>query len=456
MATNIRTFYTCFLTPLISDTGVYAATATDISDRIKEADLGNLKRSIDSGDYDVGVYVYGSINLKVNNEGGLFNDVSDSRSLFTASRNKAKIQFKYNEIDVDGVTVSTVRFEGLINDEATRANIEKDEIRFKVLSRDSVIRDTKVAGQAVPNGATAKAAIETILNVSDITNVLTFSAANINPDLNFIIDDGSKFDNLTTKKALDKLLLASNSVFVLDSSFNMIVKSRAEDATADVINLFGKYDIHGRENIGKIKGYTTGRHRQFTSVKVNDTEKSNTALVNDFGVRQKEITLDFITSTATETDIANRLLAEFAVPKIEFSVEVPTELVKDADLLDRISLNYPLRVVPFGGNRFFPTIGITKVGETTEPLPDTFGSIAISPNLAFKIISIKESTKKFFTELKLRQVGTTQSDGLYNVEGNAIIGFAVIGEAVIAAGGDGNYWTNATLGAGRVGFTKVA
>ena len=50
----------------------------------------------------------------------------------------------------------------------------------------------------------------------------------------------------------------------------------------------------------------------------------------------------------------------------------------------------------------------------------------------------------------------TKGDGVFNAPCNAILGFAVIGEAVIAEGGDGNYWKTATMGAARIGFTEVA
>ncbi len=129
-------------------------------------------------------------------------------------------------------------------------------------------------------------------------------------------------------------------------------------------------DIHARENIMDLTKYNTGIHRMFNSVVINNTERSDGALQTDFGVRQKSKTLDFITDNGTEATIANKLLSEFKVPKIEVNVTVTSELARDIDLLDRVSINYPLRIKPQPGT-FSPVVGITEVGEATEPLPDT-------------------------------------------------------------------------------------
>lgn len=404
--------YRVYFTPL-TRTGTYGSQV-EVTDNIDASGVKSIKKSIDAGDYDIGLYRYDNITIKGLNQDGIFNDEQDSRSMFPAGRDLAKVEVHFIEVDPDndGSEDNTVVFKGLINEEGTRSDPIKDEVRFKVLSLDSVIRNTKVSSGAVPNGALCSTAMETILNTSRITSVLNFSASNINPDLDFTIDDGTVFDNQNTNEVLNNLLLASNSVFVIDSSDNMIVKSRDESAVA-TINLYGPHDIHGRENIVKLSKYNNGKHRQFTSVIVNDSESSDTGIGADQGFRQKKITLDFITTAATASSIADRLLSEFKAAKIECEVEVDTGLVKDLNLLDRISLNYPLRIVP-RPNTFLPVVGIAVIDNAvTATLPDTFGSLDISPNIAFKVIEKRDNVKDFTTTLKLRQKGTTPSDGVF-------------------------------------------
>lgn len=448
-AKSIR--YRVFITPL--------ATSNDYGDQIEISDLVSvdgiqkIRRSIDSGDYQIGVYTYGDINLKAFNINGYFNTSDDHRSIFEATRDRAKIEIQFIEIDSLGEETAKITFRGLVNEEATRVDARNDIINFRILSEDSVIRNDKVAAGAIAAGNTVKTAILSILDVPRITKILTIDGANINPNLNTILDVGSVYDNEPKKRVLDELLLISNSAMLIRDS-TVYIQSREESTDIDPLNLYGPHDEHKRENILDLTKYNTGFHRVFSSVKVNTQEKNSAGIVEDLGTRQKEIEIESITDASKSATIAQRLLDEFKAPKIEINVKVATRLVKDYDLLDRVSINWPLRAKPRPGN-FLPVIGVTKIGDATDPLPDTFGSLEISPNIAFKIIEIDENPKTFESILKLRQVGTELFDGMFNAPGNSIIGFAVIGEAVIGIG-DTDPWNPSVLGAAKIGETEVA
>ncbi len=446
----------------LSRTDVYDAVI-DVSDRVEISGIKNIRKSIDSGDYDIGVYTFDDISIKGFNDDGFFNDSEDSRSMFITTRDRTKVIVEFLQLTLDSngseVEVSTISFRGLINEEATRANIITDNIVFRVLSRDSVIRNTKVSSGAITNGTSIKNAMFQILSNSRITSVLGVSLSNINPDLDITIDDGSDFNDKPTNDAINEMALVSNSVMIIDSSDNVIIKSRDEDETKNVLNLFGKGDIHGRENIITITKYNTGQHRMFTSVIFNGREKSDGPISSEFGLRQKSITLPFITLNATEDLIAARLLKEFKAPKIELNLKIPTRIANGVDLLDRVSVNYPLRLKPPLGSTFMPVIGVTKIGSTTELLPDTFGSIEIPDNLAFKVIEITENPTTFETLFKLRQIGTELNDGVFNIPGSAIVGFAIVGEAVLqvdTAESAVATWSPGIVGGGQIGLSKIA
>lgn len=457
--------YRVYFQPLQDrDSNTYASEI-DVSDRILVDGISSIKRSIDSSNYDIGVFVFSDVTLKGYNHNGYFNDQDDTRSIFPSTRDlcKVRIVFEQSMLTRDSAgniigdsETQTITFRGLINEEATRLDFVTDTIEFKVLSRDSVIRNTKISGGTVVNGMTVKAAMLAILDVPKITSVLNISAGNINPPNNVTIDVGSKFDNKSVKEMLDKLLMVSNSCMLIEDDGDVIIKDREEITDRPILELFGKSDTYGRENIIDVTSYNTGTQRMFTSVRVNDTEVNNDAFQRTFGYRQKKITIDFITSSLKETEIATALMNEFKAPKIEMNCKVSSEIAKDVQLLDRVSVNYPLRVKPIEG-KFLPVVGSSVINDADTPLPYVFGSISVPANFAFKVIEIDENPKQFTSILKLRQVGTTPSDGVFNTPENCIVGWAVVGTAVICVGGNAcDQYNPSVVGAAQVGCTLVA
>lgn len=453
--------YRCFMTPLTDvDTNTYGSEL-DVSDRIKISGIGSIKRSLDSTDYNLGLFVFQDLTLKGKNHNGYFNDESDYRSIFNETRDLCKVRIEFEEVEITRDSsgkitsidiLSTSTFRGLVNEEATKINAETDEISFKVLSRDSVFRTTKIPAGVVASSATIKAAISSILNDPKITSVLNFDENNINPDLNIQIDDGSVFDNIPVNEGLNQLLLVSNSILYTTDAGDIIVKNRDEDEDRPLLNLYGKSDLLGRENINGIKDYNLGIHRTFTSFKLETTEMTDTPSVMTYGYRQKKIEADFITDGTKRQQIATRLLDEFKTPRAELKVEVPTRVAKSLQLLDRVSINYPLRVKPQPG-KFLPIVGAAVIGDPETPLPDVFGSLIIHPSTAWKVIEIEDRPASFLSILKLRQI----NDFVFNKPGNCLVSFAIIGESVICEGGTPcDTYNPSNIGAAQVGCTEVS
>lgn len=448
--TQIPTRYRVYFTPRNGRTSY--GDEVEVTEKVLFDGLPSIKRSIDSTDFDFGVYKYDDINLKCENVDGEFNDEMDGRSMFPFGRDKCKVRVLFTNADGD-----TIVFRGFINEEATREDSDEgySSISFRVLSRDSVLRTVKVAGGVVNAGQLASAALFSALNQPDITDFLNVDVADINVDNDLVLDSDEGLTDVPAKDCVNKLLLATNSVMLINSDGDVIIKSREERTEIDVLNLYGPFDLKGRSNIIKVSNYNSGRHRNFTSVRVNDTEESDTSFVMDYGYRQKSISLPFITSSDKESAVAARLVREFKLPKIELEVEIPVFIARAYDLLDRVSINYPLRIQPVDGT-FLPIIGVTEIGDAMMPLPQTFGSLVITPETAFKIIEIVENPKDFTMKLKLRQVGVSTSDGYFNVPTSCIIGFARIGEGLICAGGSAcDQFEDATIGAAKIGCTLV-
>lgn len=456
--------YRIYFTPLADSDGNTYGTELDVTEYILAAGVGNIRRSIDSSEYDIGVFNFSDLELTAYNKNGIFNE-NDTRSIFYAGRDRCKVRAVFSEIelvrDSEGTVlseseVSTVTFRGLINEEATRLDITSHKIRFKVLSRDSVLRTTQVSAGVVTNGMLFSDAISAILNVPKITSVLTYDVAEINPDLDLTIDDGSWFDNRGVKEALDALLLASNSALLIADDGTMSVRSREQDETVDPLILYGPYDLHRRENIIDITTYNSGKHRMFTSFVVNDQEVSDSVYVQAFGFRRKTINLDFMTDNTKELAIATRLVGEWKSPKIEVSVKVPTRIARDVRLLDRVMVVHPLRVVPIEG-KFLPVVGVTEIGDAMEPLPYISGSIEIPDRIRFKVLEVEDSVESFTSILRLRQTGRETGDGYFDTPNNCIVGFAIVGVAEICVGGDAcDTYNPATIGGAQVGCTLVS
>ncbi len=401
--------YSVQITPLHYD-GIYGDVIdvtqdVDISDLIMQSGLGRIKKEFDNGDYDIGIFVFGDITLKCINSSGRFNDAHDFRTIFKYKRDLAKIKVLHFDRD----DVETIVFEGLINEDGTRADAHKDTIRLKVLSYDSIFDQVQVSGGVVATGVTISTAIKQILNTTDITSVLGFDPSDINVDADFIIDDGDHFTGLTVKEALDGLLIASNSILYIDSNKDIIVSNREEGD--NVHELYGEHDPLGRGNILKITEYNSGIQRAFSAVQVNDTEVLDQAYIDIYGYRKKSISLDFINNLDTEEVISQRILDEFKVPRPECKVKVRAVDILGVELLDQAKIDHPYRFAPANGQGAVPTVATTVIGETQ--IPKVFGSLKITPNIKWKVTGIEQNPKDFTATLRLRHAGKIYGEGYY-------------------------------------------
>src|SRR4030042_858786 len=448
MSTCYPISYQVYITPLV-DRNTYGdivdvSADIDMSDYILKNGIGKIKRQIDNGDYDIGVFAYDSITLKAINFDGKFSDQQDSRSIFKYTRDKAKVFIKF----IDSNSDATISFKGIINEEGSRQDYLKGTVSFKVLSLDSVIRKTKVSGGSVTTSMLFSDAIKNILNVPDITSVLTFDETEINVGLDLLIDDGSWFDNKTTKEALDALMVVSGSVMYIDENDKMIVKTREENS-GDIFYFWGAGDLLGRENIINITNYNTGLHRTFNSIMYGDNvEVNDENLVKEYGVRQKKIDYDFITNDTKKTQISNNILTEFKAPKIEMEIETITETVKSLKLFDLVSVDMKPMYIPYDGSKL-PVYGAAKYG--TGISPRSLGDLIINQNFAFKVIGFEEDPKNFTSKIKLRQRGISISDEVFT-EFLTLYGDAIYGEDVYQENSDyvdPDY--NSVYGAGKYG-----
>ena len=385
--------YKVFVTPLHTN-ATYGA-AVEITDYVISSNFSKIKKSIDAGNYDIGVYTYADLSMTVVNYEGLFNNDTDSESMFYFTRDRAKVQIKY----IDEATGTNVVYDGLINDEATLQDLEKDTVKFRILSLDSIFRKVKVLGGLINDNDTVSAALKSLLNRPAITAVIPYNAAKVTVGYDAIINDATPFSQKDSRNVLELLLNASGSVFYIDSVGEMTVKDRSV-LTKTAVSLFGPGDEFQRDNIIKVKNYNDGLQRTFNTITVNETTSTDETFVDRYGVNIKSHSFDFITATTTYTGIADYYLGQFKQPKVEMVVYVKTDLAKTINILDPIIVDYKKLHKMYDNNRI-PFAGTAIAG--TDVAPYIIGGLEITPNITWKVIGVEHNTKAFITALRLRQ-----------------------------------------------------
>jgi len=395
--------YQVLITPLISK-NVYGETVDvtkdiNVSDFVSEKGIGKIKNQIDNGDYEFGIFTYSDISLTLLNFDGRFNDEASSSSIFVYRRDLAKVMVNF----INTAGEITLSFEGLINDEASRQDYNKGEVKFKVISQTSIFRKTKIPSGIITDGMTFSQAIKNILNITDILAVLNFDDSKVNVGLDLTIDKALEFDDRTAQDGLNDLLIVSSSVLYVDQSNTMVVSTREESTERPLHNFFGGYNAFGRENIISLKKFNNGLHRMFNSLIINGTSTEDLISINRLGIRQKALSFPFITDSKKFIRIGNAILDDFKNLRSEMEIEVRSENSVDIQLLDLVTIDLSSTYKPAEGRDFFPIYGISKYGDDQYPL--SWNKLPIRKSDIFKVIGIFEDPKKFSTILKIRWTG---------------------------------------------------
>lgn len=403
----MATPYYKILMTVLEQNGVYGTTIDvtedlEITDYVAKNGISTMKVESDDGDYTVGIFVIGDVTLRTINQDGKFLDATDWRTLFPYSRDLSKIEIIY--VDKNGI--ENTRFKGLVTEEGTREDLFKNTVKLKVLNQQGILRKSTIVPGRVRTGMTFKEAMIAILNVPEITNILNFNEDDINPDLNLTLDTDLFFDGKSAYNGLTALLQASNSVLVVDSDDNIIVKSREVNNNSPY-EFFGGEDRFGRTNIISIKNYNTGLHRAYNTVKVGNYTDIDDDYVDRYGGRQKEFDFEFITDRRKSLQIARQITGEFKTPKIEMEIIIRTEDVKDIEMFDLCTIKLDRRIASREGADV-PLYAHAEYGIDKYPLE--IGNLRIPDTMGFKVTAIRENPKDFTTQLRLREIGKTEGD----------------------------------------------
>lgn len=402
-----------YLKPFTEE-GAYQTDWIEVSDDIDMNSIADIRQVLDDDTYNVGIFKFGEFAIKLRNEHGLYSEIGSLRTIFKYKRSDTKVrvtwQFQDFESHAGVVTAGDFIpgndevevFEGLLNDDASDTDIKDQVAQFKVLGLESIFARVEVPFADIANGDTVKALLLDILDQEKITDLMTVLNANLNPALNIVVDDISKYENSTVKEMLSDLLLISNSVLFLRDGI-LYVDSR--DATADVqATFYGQASNVGVENIIEITDIRTGINKMFNYCTWDETSliAQDIDSVEHYGVKKKSFSFEQITDSGRQQQILEAFRDEFGQPKQSFVLTVPiTEEMLALGFLDRVNVDYPTVLFPPPGE-LIPIYGISKYGEGIYP----YGAWSLTLLLTdyFKIMGKSVKTKNQHIEFYLRRV----------------------------------------------------
>jgi hypothetical protein len=396
------------------ESGSYVATFSEITNDVTNQ-ISNLKESLDDTDLDIGIIRPSSFTIKLNNITGKYGEAGTAQSIFKHTRNNSIVRITWTLTDdfpecgfitaggnasflSDEMTV----FEGLVNDDSAKQDIDDQFISLRVLGKDDTLKRVSVDVTAISNGNLASVVLFTILNQAPITDVLTVSQSNITLSNDQTIDDVTAFDGLTVKEAVDDLLRISNSILYIDT--DTIFTSARTPTAAVQFSFYGQNSDIGIENISSIKNITSGYNRIFNFLKWQNTTvvRQNTSSVTLHGVKKKEIGSSSITTLSKRQAMLDDIVAEFADPKQELDITTRFDYgTEPLDLLDRVDIDYPTVIT---SSEDLPIVGKATVGDTETPLPGEQSSFVISQLTNYKITRKTINTKKDTVTYHLREI----------------------------------------------------
>lgn len=330
----------------------------DITGDVVESSIRTIKERLEADEFNVGQITFDSLNLVLRNEHSLYSEATNASSIFPLKRDNSKIKVTF-DINSYGSFCGNCAcghtflspekdiFEGLLEENTASFDVEKQEITFKILGLDSVIKKQITPFASLSVSDDANTLVYKILNQTEITKFFTVDVSNINCNYNFIPDSIAHLEERSCQESLQDILTVSNSI--------MYVRGGIIYVNGRIPSVDSKYTFYssssnlGIENIIKISKYGIGLNRTFNFWKWEDSNTSVSFVdsIGLYGLRKKEISSELITDTSKRTAVLNSYLSEFGFPKTELMLSVPIYTdITDLGFLDKINIDFPSDVLP--------------------------------------------------------------------------------------------------------------
>ena len=386
---------------------------TEVTDDVDFNSFSSLNQKIDQNEYDVGVFTFSDFTMKFRNDHGLYSDIDQVQSIFRTKRAgslvKITYMFQHDRATCGWATCGLqmlfeekTMFIGLLDDASSKVSLQEQEVFFRVMGRESIFSRVETNYASINTGDLLSTIVHTVLNQTEITDILTVSASNINVGIDNNTDSIASFNKLTVKEALDKLLKLTNSVLYVKDGI-IYVTNRDESATSQY-TFYGLGSNDGIESIQNLSSIKTGVNKTFNywtwagaTISVSDATS-----ISRIGVYKKEISETVITDTTKRTNILGNYRTEFAEPKKEFQLSTPMK-IDNTELFfwDKVTVDYPTVYRPATG-QVTPIYDFSLYDEAYYAIPQW--TMTINTNESFKIMSKKIDFKNFIITYTLREV----------------------------------------------------
>jgi hypothetical protein len=403
-----------YLKPYADDAGSsYEADWRDVTDDI--LNIGQLSQQLDNTDYDIGVFRSANTKIRLRNDHGRYGPAGELQSIFKYRRGGVKARITWQDGDEElycgffdaGSALAILAdeeevFEGLLDDNTTKSNIDEQTVEFNLQGYESILRQLIVPYSSISNGNSIEAVIYAICNQAPLNQYVTVLLANISCGQTETIDDKTSLENKTGLEALSDILLASSSVLYVEEN---VLYVKARTAEADVSYYFyGPGSLNGIENLLEINAYRTGENRILNFITWKDTtlQSSSAASIAKYGYRKADISSDIITNGTKRQAMLDAVRDEFSLGKVEFELVCPVTFETiHLFLLDRISVDYPTEAT----NPDARPIAIYGAGEyDVDYYAEEIFRLSISAATPFKVMSRIIDFAKQTMELSLREV----------------------------------------------------
>lgn len=400
-----------YITPFL-DSGDFGSEV-EVTPDVDLSSIGKIKRTLDNSEYDIGVFRYNSLSLKLHNWHGKYSDVENLRSMFRYNRSGSKVRVTWAPAEpaicgvlVCGESILSEEVDiylGILNDESTAMDADNQIIDFQVLSFDSIFAKVEVPFSELDGSDTLADILFKTLNQSLVTKYMDVAADDIDLDVDYIPDDLSWFENKTGKELIAKVLLLANSVIYLIGD-RIYAKGRTPAESVSK-SFYGQASDLGNENVYGISEFRNGQNRIINFARWDESAVVSRAndSIERWGVRPIDLDAEFVTDAGKQALSSDSIVAEFEDPKRELTLDTPIAPdVVALQFLDRVDIDYPTVVEVSGKN--LPKIGITEIGDIESPLPYLLWDFQLRQEQNFKIMGIEFDLKKEMASLSLREI----------------------------------------------------
>ena len=389
--------------------GSFDAEWIDITRWVVGGGIDRVKYALDSGDFDVGIFVANSVRLSFDNSRGRFSEKHDPRSYWAAldTRHLSKVKIEAGYITDDDERSAATPFNGIWDDTSFTTD-DSDQASVTLLAREAAMRRCSVVAGTLSSSVLASAAIYTLCSRAEVTDYITVSLANINPANDITIDDPTVYVNQKLDAVLNEICLITNSVLYVNDAGALIVTGRSH--TAAVKYAFNSNSETGeRDNVYAVRNVNSGRQRVKNAWIWSNTSlsaSSSLLYLTAFGTTRKSISTAAVTTNGTRQAIINALRDEFQFPKMELEIETDY-MPGEVTFYDTVTLDVRPRL---GRQDDLPLAGAAVSGSALSV--DYVSGLHIPSDMGWKVLAIEHDLLAAKTILKLRNIGTGLTDGL--------------------------------------------